>query len=80
MGRSSNSLVYMLWRTLSWENETGTRLGPGARQAWMRTDKCQVSSRASGKTRPNRTMIRQKVIPTAGPVCGDLTKSVRERG
>lgn len=73
MGNSSDSLRTCTSRwILTWGNETATRSGMRVREVGVREDVYQVSSRASGRTRPNRTMIRQKEIPTAGPDCGGL--------
>ena len=73
-GNSLDSLAYVPCRSSIPGNETATRLGLCAREAGMRMDTFQVSSWASGKILPNRTMIRQKHIPTIGLDCEDLTR------
>jgi len=56
--------------TLTWVSERADWSDTGARELGVRADVCQVSSWVLGRMRPNRTMIRQKEIPTTGLVCG----------
>jgi len=74
-GPFDSLLVYSSCRTLTRANEMVMRSG-----VWevrgssgpVRTGTCRDSSRNSG--RPNRTIIRQKEIPTAGLTCGGFDK------
>ena len=69
MGQSFNSFVYASGRTLTCANSTDIWPDVAAFEAGMRKVVCQSSSWIPGSVQPRRTMMRQKEIPTIGPVC-----------
>jgi len=79
MGMAFVSLtLYASCRVSTLGNETETRWEPNDREDGVRTDGHQVSCWATGRILPNRTMIRQKHIPSIGLDCGDLARLVHE--
>ena len=73
MGRSFGPLTFTSRRILTSGNETMIRSDLRIREV------CHVSSWATGKIWPNRTVIKQKHIPNIGLNCRGLARWVRER-